>query len=478
MRTGSAALLPATTLDEDAWEDLLSFIEERRVIPIVGPELLQVTTDRGPRLLLDWAAERLAMRLNVSTSQLPERYTLNDVVCLFLAGRGRREEAYVRLRSILKDASFEPSAALRHLAAITDFDLFVTTTCDSLLESAVNLERFGGSPATEVLSYAPNRVVDLPVERAQLTRPVVYHLFGKLSASPTYAISDEDLLEYLCALQNESLVPERLFHELEHSHLLVIGSGFSNWLARLFLRMVKRHRLSDPREVGEVLADDDTAQDQPLVSFLQQVSVRTRLYSGAERFVEELHERWQRRQKTALASGVSGAAVSGRGPSGLTASGFSPARFLPPAREMPDNAVFISYAREDLTAVQQIKAGLEAAGITTWFDIDRLEAGDDYDRKIQRNISRCAYFIPVISSTTQQRLEGYFRREWNYALDRARNMADGALFILPVSLDQTNTADALVPERFKALHFTQLPGGQVTPEFAQRLAEFMRGKGR
>jgi hypothetical protein len=145
---------------------------------------------------------------------------------------------------------------------------------------------------------------------------------------------------------------------------------------------------------------------------------------------------------------------------------------------MPDNAVFISYAREDLAAVQQIKAGLESAGITTWFDIDRLEIGDDYDRKIQRNIARCSYFIPVVSSSTQRRLEGYFRREWSYAMDRVRNMADGALFILPVSIDDTNAADALAPDKFKALHFTHLPGGQVPAEFAQRLADFMRARSR
>jgi hypothetical protein len=143
---------------------------------------------------------------------------------------------------------------------------------------------------------------------------------------------------------------------------------------------------------------------------------------------------------------------------------------------MPDHAVFISYAREDLPAVQQIKAGLEAAGVTTWFDIDRLEGGDDYDRKIQRNIARCSYFIPVISANTQRRLEAYFRREWSYALDRARNMADGALFILPVTLDGTSAAEAVVPERFRALHFTQLPGGEVTPEFARRLAEVTRAR--
>jgi len=449
---------PATTLDDDAWDDLLSYIEERRVIPIVGPELLLVQTADGPRLLYDWLAEKLAAKLGVDTALLPQPYTLNDVVCWFLSARGRREEAYVRLRGIMKDAAFEPPEALRRLAAITDFDVYVSTTFDPLLETALNLVRYGGAPTTELISYAPNRVADLPGERDRLTRPVVYHLFGKLSASPTYVISDEDLLEFICALQNEHLAPEKLFHELEHNHLLFIGSNFSNWLARLFLRMAKRQRLSDPRDVGEVLADGHSGSDERLMSFLQQVSVRTRVYMGADRFVEELHERWQARQQPKVA-------VAG-----------PPARFLPPAREMPENAVFISYAREDLPAVREIKAGLEAAGIATWFDIDRLEAGDDYDRKIRQNIARCSYFIPVISATTQRRTEAYFRREWSYAIDRLRNMADGALFVLPVTIDETGAGEAIVPERFRALHFNTLPGGVVPPEFAQRLRDFMTAR--
>jgi len=154
-----------STLDDDAWDDLLSFIEERHVIPIVGPELLQVATDRGPRLLYEWLAERLAAKLGVDTSLLPQPYTLNDVVCWFLSGRGRREEAYVRLRGIMKDAAFEPPLALRRLAAITDFDLYVSTTFDPLLEAALNSVRFAGAPSTEVLAYAPNRIADLSAER-------------------------------------------------------------------------------------------------------------------------------------------------------------------------------------------------------------------------------------------------------------------------------------------------------------------------
>src|SRR3954470_10501160 len=156
----------------------------------------------------------------------------------------------------------------------------------------------------------------------------------------------------------------------------------------------------------------------------------------------------------------------------------SPLRFLPPAREMPENAVFISYAREDLSAVQKLRAALDAAGITTWFDMERLESGDDYDRKIRGNIARCSFFLPVISATTQRRHEGYFRREWSYAVDRSRNIAEGAVFILPVCIDATTESDALVPEKFKALHFTRAPGGEIAAEFARRIRELTAPKGR
>ena len=416
-------------------------------------------TEAGPRLLYEWIAEKLAAKLNVDTSRLPQPYSLNDVVCWHLSMHGRREDTYTRMRTILREATFAPPLALRQLAQITDFDLFVTTTFDGFLEQAINAERFGGAESTEVIGYSPNRVADLSTGRENLQRPVVYHLLGRVSASPTYVISDEDTLEFVCALQSEHLTPEKLFHELEYNHLLLIGSNFSNWLVRLFLRMAKRRRLSDPRDVGEVLADDHSGSDERLMSFLHQVSLRTRVYAGAEDFVAELHRRWMARH----------------GKSNVVALD-APTRFLPPELEMPDNAVFISYAREDLAAVNRLKTALDQAGIKVWFDLERLEGGDDYDRKIHRNIARCAYFIPIISANTERRLEAYFRREWSYAIDRARNIADGAVFILPVCIDDINEANAQVPDRFKAAHFTKVPGGAAAPAFVERLKLLLAGR--
>jgi hypothetical protein len=453
-------LSPAVAaFDDDAWEDLLNYIEEKRVIPIVGPELAVVQTESGPQNLYAWLARSLAAKLGMPEAKQPQPLTLNSVIVQHLARRGRREDLYTRIRTIMRDATFAPSPSLLKLAAITDFNLYVSTTFDSLLEDAINTVRFNGAKTADVAAYTPSELVDLPSMRAALQRPLVYHLMGRLSASPTYVISDEDVLEFVCALQTAHYMPERLFGELERNHLLMLGGGFSDWLTRLFLRLAKRRRLSDPRDSGEVLADAHAFEEPGLVFFLQQVSSRTRLFSGgAPAFVDELHRRWTERRGLASAANTSSGAAT------LD-------RFVPPAREMTDRAVFISYAREDLAAVQKLKAGLDAAGIAAWFDLDRLESGDDFARKIRGNVARCGIFIPVISANTQRRVEGWFRREWNWAVDRTEGMVAGTRFILPVCIDETPEKGALVPEQFLKSHWARLAGGEVTPQFAAQLQE-------
>jgi hypothetical protein len=50
------------------------------------------------------------------------------------------------------------------------------------------------------------------------------------------------------------------------------------------------------------------------------------------------------------------------------------------------------------------------------------------------------------------------------------------VFILPVCIDDTPEAAALVPEKFRALHMSRLPGGEPTPEFLRRLQELSQGR--
>ena len=83
-------------------------------------------------------------------------------------------------------------------------------------------------------------------------------------------------------------------------------------------------------------------------------------------------------------------------------------------------AVFLSYASQDAEAARRICDVLRAGGIEVWFDQSELRGGDAWDQEIRRQIRDCALFIPIISSNTQARLEGYFRREWKLAAARTR----------------------------------------------------------
>ena len=137
--------------------------------------------------------------------------------------------------------------------------------------------------------------------------------------------------------------------------------------------------------------------------------------------------------------------------------------------ESAKKAVFLSYASQDTEAAKRICETLRTSGVEVWFDSDGgLEHGDEWDAKIRRQIKECVLFIPVISAATQARHEGYFRIEWDLAAERAQGIASGVPFILPVIIDDTREPDALVPDRFRKVQWTRLPGGAISPEIQAR----------
>ena len=139
----------------------------------------------------------------------------------------------------------------------------------------------------------------------------------------------------------------------------------------------------------------------------------------------------------------------------------------------PAGAVFLSYASQDAEAASRVCTALREAGIEVWFDRSELRGGDAWDAQIKKQIHDCALFIPLISAHTNARAEGYFRGEWHLATRRLHNMADDAAFVVPVVVDETREADARVPEEFFRAHWTRLPGGEMSPAFAQRVRQLL-----
>ncbi|MDO8539222.1 MAG: TIR domain-containing protein [Opitutaceae bacterium] len=140
----------------------------------------------------------------------------------------------------------------------------------------------------------------------------------------------------------------------------------------------------------------------------------------------------------------------------------------------PAKAIFISYARDDTDAARRIAEALRSHGVEVWFDQNELRGGDVWDQNIRNQIRTCTLFLPVISGVTQERREGYFRREWKLGVERTHDLADGVPFIVPVVIDYTAESAAAVPAEFLRVQWTRLPGALPTPDFVAQVKRLLK----
>jgi TIR domain/SIR2-like domain len=454
---GLSTLYLMADVPERFWDDLLLYIEEGRVVPIIGWELVSVRDGERDIPLDRWLAGRLTRELVLPAPDPAEAYELNDVVSLHQRQGGQREELYPRILRILRAAALTPSEAVRTLAGIRGFDLFVSLTFDTLLTDAIGAAR--PELHVERIAFAPNEARDLPGVKPR-DQATVFHLLGRASASPDYAICDDDLLEFVLALQDKQRQPRVLFDELRVRHLLILGCSFGDWLARFFLRTARSLELSQKRRRSEWLIGEQIARDTRLTLFLESYSTETRVLPfNAAAFVAELGKRWHAKHP-------------------VSAEGAATPKAEPLRRRVAPGAVFISYAIDDREAAQPLADGLQAAGVEVWFwsgeDPDKL--GEDWARSIRRGIDECCLFLPVISRQTlsPENRRRYFWREWNHAHHRAIGMAPGEIFLVPVVVDDTRIERADLPDSFKAAQGANVASGLVTQPVAEKFRQLQR----
>jgi hypothetical protein len=443
---------------EFEWDPLIELIGEGGVIPIVGPDLITVESDGKAMPLYTWLAARLAARLKLDAP--PEQLaTLNQVAGGYLDRHGERdfERVYSGLKAVMPvDADLTVPEALANLARITPLKLFVSTTFDNLLERAINAERCGGQPGTRVIAYSPQHPSDLPCTLEELKTPTVFQLMGQLSAvAYEYAVTEEDVVEFLHSLQSGGRSPNRLFDELNRNHILIIGSGFSDWLARFFIRLAQNDRLWMARG-ATTIADQRTLDDHGLLDFLHHYSQRTRVFqAGAADFVKELSARWAAHREQ------NRDAHPEWEPSPITAG-----------------AVFLSYASEDRPVVEAISDALQHAQIPVWFDRQQLKSGDQWEKKISEGLSKCSLFAPIISKHSFTPEARFFREEWVAAEKVVHQLPSSRNFVVPVAVDdispEAEQVKKDVPEAFQKAQWVLLPDGRVTPDFVDRVKDLFR----
>jgi hypothetical protein len=446
----------ALRVEEDVWDDVLAFIEEGTLVPVLGPELLQFGTGDKNRHLYRLIAEHLAERYGINPTLTPYG-ELDEVVRSLLKSGKDVIDLYRPIRDYLNTKADAPiPEGLLRLAEIRQLNLFVTTTFDGLMVRALDRVRHADAENSAYLHFAPNLgrdEIDLSSRRNLSTKPIVFALFGRASASPNYAIHDEDVLEFIHALVTYSaLSPESwLADELRKKNLLLLGCHFSDWVSRFIMRMASGNRLSQSSARRVFIVGEGLSSQSHFTEFLSLFARRTRVCEGsAVEFASELCRRWQARHPLLQSAPPD--------PGGDTST-------VVPTTE-PRGSIFISYVREDIDSARAMSNALKEIGGDVWLDERRLQPGDQWNDEILSSIRRrVRLFVPLLSHQTEQRKRGFVFREWSEAIERQKELPPGGKrrFIVPVVIDseyQGNIeAYKQVSDTFQKCHIGHAPNG-------------------
>ena len=435
------------------WDELLALItREQRVVPILGQELCTLPGEGGA-MFEEAAARRLAARWGMhleGAASLPR--LAQDLVNQGQPKARLCRELLAIHGELLATGPGSLPEPLRHFAEVRDFPLILTTNTDGFAAAALQEAR---ERAPGPVVAALGAVTDLPRHWESGPKPTLYHLFGRIGTTPNFALTEEDVLEFLHRMQSEAHRPEQLFDELRTRHLLFIGVRFSNWMFRFFLRALHGTRLGEDTGQVIVLTGETVRRDASLAGFLREVSRRVWIYEdgGAAEFMRELRQRWHSAHDEPMTTSTGGGGPHEPDP-------------------MPEGAVFVSCARGDRSAAERLATMLDEAGLDVWFDRNETPGGARYESCIRQYIQQCDLFIPLLSKESDAQPDGFFRKEWQWAIERGETLESDANFVLPVALEEA--APQNLPPEFRKQPPPVALGGQADTAFLSACIEAIR----
>lgn len=112
--------------------------------------------------------------------------------------------------------------------------------------------------------------------------------------------------------------------------------------------------------------------------------------------------------------------------------------------------VFLCHASQDKESVRALYEKLIEDGLNPWLDEKSILPGQNWNLEIG-NAIRNAHAIIVCLSNNSVNKVGYIQKEIKLALDIADEQPDGAVFLIPVRLEECS-----VPERLSHLQYADL----------------------
>lgn len=125
--------------------------------------------------------------------------------------------------------------------------------------------------------------------------------------------------------------------------------------------------------------------------------------------------------------------------------------------------VFLAHAAEDRERILDLHEKLRAAGCDPWIDQVNLSAGQNWQLEIPKAIRESQVFIACLSNNSVSK-HGYVQKEFRLALNTYAEKPPGAIYLIPLRLDDCEIPDHQIPEL--AIHLRDIqwldywkPGG-------------------
>ena len=113
--------------------------------------------------------------------------------------------------------------------------------------------------------------------------------------------------------------------------------------------------------------------------------------------------------------------------------------------------VFLCHAKEDSDRVAELYDNLEDHGVNPWMDDKDLLPGQDWKSEIRGAIHKSHVVLVCLSHSSVDK-RGYVQKEIKISLEMSDREPEGAIFIIPVRLEECFVPDRLVDSQWLNLY--------------------------
>ncbi len=105
-------------------------------------------------------------------------------------------------------------------------------------------------------------------------------------------------------------------------------------------------------------------------------------------------------------------------------------------------SVFLCHSSADKARVVELYRQLKDEGFDPWLDKENLLPGQDWQEGIPKAVRNSDVVLVCLSQNSVTKA-GYVQKEIKYALDKADEQPEGAIFIIPLKLEECNVPSRL-----------------------------------